>query len=475
MRLFCVPPKIAALVAVVHVASLSLLHGNEPKTYCNPMNLDYAYCPIENFVQRGKHRATADPVITVYHGKYYLFSTNQWGYWWSEDMVDWNFVDRRFLLPEHKVWDELCAPAVWVLRDKLMVIGSTQTKTFPVWKSENPTEDDWEIAKENFQAGAWDPAFFEDDDGRLYLYWGSSNEYPIYGQEVDPDSLELLGERVEMLRLKPELHGWERFGEANDNTFLDPFAEGAWMNKHDGKYYLQYGAPGTEFSGYADGIYVSDKPLGPFKYQKHNPFSYKPGGFARGAGHGSTFKDRFGSWWHVSTIGICVKNNFERRNGMWPTQIDGDGVLWTNTLFGDYPHYAPHQGADHRESQFTGWMLLNYQKPVRVSSTLGGFAPNYAVNEDIKTYWSAVSGDAGEWIESDLGAVCTVHAIQINYADQNAELMGKQNGICHRYRIWMSEDGNEWDLLIDQSDNQRDVPHEYLQLGTPRANPLYQA
>ena len=52
-----------------------------------------------------------------------------------------------------------------------------------------------------------------------------------------------------------------------DNTFLDPFIEGAWMTKHNGKYYLQYGAPGTEFSGYADGVIVGNHPLGPFTPQ----------------------------------------------------------------------------------------------------------------------------------------------------------------------------------------------------------------
>ena len=46
-----------------------------------------------------------------------------------------------------------------------------------------------------------------------------------------------------------------------DNTFLDPFIEGSWMTKHNGKYYFQYGAPGTEFSGYADGVVVGDNPL----------------------------------------------------------------------------------------------------------------------------------------------------------------------------------------------------------------------
>src|ERR1043166_5826806 len=123
--------------------------------------------------------------------------------------------------------------------------------------------------------------------------------------------------------------------------FLSPFIEGAWMSKNAGKYYLQYGAPGTEFSGYGDGVYVGDKPLGPFTYQAHNPFSYKPGGFARGAGHGATFEDDSGGYWHVSAIGICVKNNFERRIGIWPAGFDREGVMWCNSAYGDYPHYLP--------------------------------------------------------------------------------------------------------------------------------------
>ena len=57
-------------------------------TYCNPMNLDYGFTPIPNFSEAGRHRATADPVISYFKNKYYLFSTNQWGYWWSKDMMN---------------------------------------------------------------------------------------------------------------------------------------------------------------------------------------------------------------------------------------------------------------------------------------------------------------------------------------------------------------------------------------------------
>ncbi|NUN71039.1 MAG: family 43 glycosylhydrolase, partial [Bacteroidetes bacterium] len=439
----------------------------QQRTYCNPLNIDYGYGAIPNFTEWGKHRTTADPVITLFKGNYFLFSTNQYGYWWSPNMMEWTFVPRLFLKPYHKVYDELCAPAAGVIGDTLLLIGSTHTNTFPLWMSTDPTQDRWTEAVDSFPAGAWDPAFFTDDDGRLYLYWGSSNDKPIVGQEIDRATLRPIGEKKELIRLNDAEHGWERFGEHADNTFLKPFIEGAWMNKHNGKYYLQYAAPGTEFSGYGDGVYISEHPLGPFLYQDHNPFAMKPGGFARGAGHGATFQDLYGNWWHVGTIAISVKNNFERRIGYWPAGFDQDGILYSNTAYGDYPHYMPEGPVDHRQNQFTGWMLLNYNRPVTVSSTLGGYAPNYAVDENMKTYWSAVSGSSKEWIMTDLGEVSTVHAVQINYADQHASLMGKQPGLYHRYTLQSSVDGKRWTMLADKRANTKDVPHDYIHLPKP--------
>ena len=51
--------------------AMNLATPNRQSTYCNPINLDYGYCPIPNFVQNGKHRATADPIIAVYDNKYF--------------------------------------------------------------------------------------------------------------------------------------------------------------------------------------------------------------------------------------------------------------------------------------------------------------------------------------------------------------------------------------------------------------------
>jgi beta-xylosidase len=403
-------------------------------------------------------------VITLYKGDYYLFSTNQWGYWWSPDLLNWNFVSRSFLKPYHHVYDDLCAPAVWVQGDTLLVFGSTYEKNFPIWMSTNPKANEWKEAIDSLEIGGWDPAFFLDDDGKLYMYNGSSNLYPLYGIEMNSKNFQPVGTRKEMYLLEPWRYGWQRFGEYLDDTFLDPFIEGAWMNKHNGKYYLQYGAPGTEFSGYADGVLVGSHPLGPFTPQPM-PFSYKPGGFARGAGHGATFQDKSGAWWHVSTVVLSVKNNFERRIGIWPAGFDKDDVMYCNTGFGDYPHYGPGQP----QNGFTGWMLLNYNQPVTVSSTYGARAPNYAVDENIKTYWSAATANRGEWIQTDLGNSSTVRAVQVNYADESVDtsVLGKQKGFYHQYKLYYSNNGKSWKTLVDKSNNRTDVPHDYVELQQP--------
>lgn len=440
------------------------------KTYCNPINIDYGYTPIPNFSEWGRHRATADPVIVNYKGDFYLFSTNQWGYWWSPDMNEWNFVPRKFLRPWNgSVYDELCAPAVGIIGDTMLVFGSTYTSKFTIWMSTNPKQNHWEALVDSFEIGGWDPDFFTDDDGRFYMYNGSSNRYPLYGIELNRKTMEPVGTRKEMYLLEPWRYGWQRFGEHMDNTFLDPFMEGAHMTKHNGKYYLQYGAPGTEFSGYADGVIVGSSPLGPFSPQS-DPVSMKLGGFARGAGHGSTFQDNNNRWWHVSTIHISVKNNFERRLGIWPAGFDADDVMWCNTAFGDYPHYLPGEAEKH-ETPRPDWYLLNYKKPLLVSSTYGGYNANNANDENLKTWWSAASGEKGEWIQSDLGVVSTVHAIQINYADQDVDSnhLGKINGGVqfHQYKLYSSVDGKKWSVIVDKSDNKTDVPHDYIELSAP--------
>lgn len=458
-------------ILLLLLIAFTIQSNAQQKTYCNPINIDYGFTPIPNFSEWGKHRATADPVIVNYKGDYYLFSTNQWGYWWSNDMLNWHFISKKFLRPWNKVYDELCAPAVGIVGDTMIVFGSTYSNNFTLWMSTNPKDNEWKPLVDSFEIGGWDPAFFTDDDGKLYMYNGSSNVYPLYGIELNRSTFRPVGTRKEMHFLKPWRYGWQRFGEHMDNTFLDPFMEGAWITKYNKKYYLQYGAPGTEFSGYADGVTVGEQPLGFFNEQS-DPLSMKLGGFARGAGHGATFQDNQNKYWHVSTIMLSTKNNFERRIGIWPSGFDKDDVMWSSTAFGDYPHYLPaYREKDNEPRQlnpgFTGWMLLNYKKPVTVSSTFGSYFANNAVDENMKTYWCAASSNKGEWIQTDLGNEATINAVQINYADQDAAYLGKQLDIYHQYILYYSLDGKKWSIIADKSQNNTDVPHEYIELNKP--------
>lgn len=442
-----------------------------PTTWCNPMNLDYAYIPSRHtyYGRDESHRSTADPVIVNLRDTLYLFSTNQFGYWWTADnMASWNFVRQPFRTNRSN--DNVCAPGAWAWGDSMLFMPShMDSDRMPIYLSTNPAANQWTELVDSFpQKHAWDPSFFRDDDGTAYLYWGSSNTLPLYGVQLNPKAnFTPIGPAKELWLLHPAQHGWERFGENHTDSTIAPYMEGAWMTKHNGKYYLQYAAPGTEFNVYADGTYVGDHPLGPFTYQAYNPISYKPGGFMTGAGHGSTFQDGYGNYWHVGTGLNWIKYKFERRLGVYPAGFDDDGQMYTLTSFGDYPHYLPTGPRDHRQSHFTGWMMLSYNKRTWASSSLPDKGPERAADENIRTYWSAATANPGEWLAMDLGAEKTIYALQINYADEDAHVYDKRDDIFHQYRIYKSNDGERWELAIDKSQNTTDVPHDYLELTQP--------
>ena len=50
-----------------------------------------------------------------------------------------------------------------------------------------------------------------------------------------------IGKPRALIALEPKQHGWERFGPDHTGEDKPTYIEGAWMTKHDGRYYLQYG------------------------------------------------------------------------------------------------------------------------------------------------------------------------------------------------------------------------------------------
>lgn len=479
--------------------------------YCNPLNVDYLY----QFNQQGMgqqmgpvqiSREAADPSMIYFKGKYYIFASMTLGVWVSEDLAHWE--NKR--LPDNLPFYDY-APDVRVIGDYVYFCASKREEICNFYRTKNIEEGPYEEIKGSFDF--WDPHQFVDDDGRVYFYWGCANMTPIWGVEMDPETMHPKTERVELIYGNWNEVGYERNGEDHCDPplsdealevayekFLEaqggqemvanipenlkimmkgflsnrPYIEGAWMNKHDRKYYLQYACPGTQYNIYADGVYVSDKPLGPYKLAKNNPFSYKPGGFIPGAGHGSTMEDATGSLWHTATMRISVNHNFERRVGLWPAGFDKDGELFCNQRYGDWPMAIEDFQADPWKNP--QWMLLSCGKTMTASSAEEGKGAEKAAEENVQTWWRAASAQPGEWLQMDLGKAMDVRAIQINFADDKIDieppkpLVGNMTGkryieernLITRWKLEGSLDGDNYFMIEDKSDAKTDLPHDMV-------------
>ncbi|WP_366186147.1 family 43 glycosylhydrolase [Flavobacterium ovatum] len=441
---------ILLLLVLTHCQSSKQMDAMQT-TVCNPMDLNYRFS-----LDGVSRREGADPTVVLYQDEYYLFASKSGGYWNSKDLIHWDFITSTDLPFEDY------APTAVVIKNTLYFMASNNKAPISIYKTTNPKSGKWDVANANFPIAMTDPDLFLDDD-RLYLYYGCSNVDPIYAVELDLKTLNPISKPIECFNSNKAIYGWEQYGDYNDQPG-NPWIEGAWMNKYKGKYYLQYAGPGTRFKSYSDGLYVADHPLGPFTIAKHNPISIKPEGFATGAGHGSTFEDKYGNFWHIATMVLTVKDKFERRLGLFPAFFDKDGVLATYTTFGDFPIRIPTKKVSQPEALFPEWMLLSYGKPISVSSEIEGHEKNNASDEEIRTYWSAKTGNLGEWISIDLQKEAVVKAVQINYAENDTHLYGYNSNQKHQYLLEYSVDNKNWKTAVDNRKNQKDVPHDYVQL-----------
>lgn len=461
--------KLNLLLTIIFAITVNFAQNKHQRTYCNPIDINYRY-NWEQINEKISYRSGADPVIINHKGEYFLFVTISGGYWHSKDLIDWKYIE-----PNKWPMEDICAPAALSVRDTLYLFQSTFEQR-PIFFSTEPEKgklkffNRW-LPKLPNKVGPWDPAIFHDDDtDRWFMYWGSSNVYPIYGCELDhANKLTYKGKYKELIKLHPDKYGWERFGP-NHSSKIKPFIEGAWMTKYNGKYYLQYAAPGTEYNVYANGTYIGKDPLGPFEYAPNNPISYKPGGFLTGTGHGNTFQDNFGNYWNTGTPWIAINWNFERRIAMFPAFFDKEDLLFVNTRFGDFPHYLPTKKIQNKDELFTGWMLLSYKKPVEASSVQDTFKISNITDENPRSFWVAKQNKNGEWLKIDLLTECEIKAIQIHFVDYKSNLFDNDSSkVYTQYKFFVSQNGTDWIKVVDLSNEKQDRPNGYFELEKPIA------
>ena len=461
---------VLAAVALVLPAAAA-----EPRTFCNPLNLDYGWTGRDQ-------RHGADPVIVLHGGKYLLFST--WdvpGFRVSDDLITWHTV----LFPDDILplattgGKGYCAPAVASHDGWLYFMNMVQAKGVtrsPILRTRDPLSGKWEPCGEVKRIG--DPALFFDDDGRAWMYHGLDQPTKVFELDTNtfteiPGSERLL--RPAITNVNDYYGGYERgrrelTDEVDTRAWLDRFQktacqEAAWMTKHQGRYYLQYATPGTVCDWYCDTVMTGPSPTGPFQHEPWAPVSFKVGGFIGSAGHSCVFADKHGNLWRATTMWIGVRDAFERRIGLFPVGFDDQGRMFTDTILGDHPQVLPDGPRPAGRSPLAGWWLQSARATSTASSSLAHHPPALASDENVRTWWSAATGQPGEWLQLDLGRVTELRAAQVNFAEQDSD--PKHDGDFPQYRLLVSTDGKTWSPALDRSGNQDARVHDYAAWSKP--------
>lgn len=444
--------KIRFLLLLLTVTSCQHSHVMKSQsTMCNPIDLNYRF--TLNDVSR---RDGAQPCVILYKDVYYLFMSNAGGYYQSTDLLHWSFISTNLPVEEN-------APTVVEINDELYF---TSSGTKAIYKTKSPNGGKWELAVDSLPYSVAEPMLFY-DCGKLYLYSGSGNTVPLSGMELDSQTFLPKSSSIPLIRSNKVRNGWEVAGDYHTWKSLSLWIEGTWMTKFNNRYYLQYASSGIQFTGSNEGVYVSDNPLGPFTLAKHNPFAYKPEGFITGAGNGCIFQDKYGNYWHAGTVAVTAKCMFERRVSLYPVFFDNDSVLYAYTGMGDYPMKIPNKKIDTPDELNSGWMLLSYNKMTRTSSEMRKYPSCCAVDENVRSWWSAKTRDKGEFLSVDLGEKCDIYALQVNFADNEADVYGRNDSLYYQYYIEESDNGKDWKTFVDRTNNTNDSPHEYIQLDKP--------
>ena len=103
-------------------------------------------------------------------------------------------------------------------------------------------------------------------------------------------------------------------------------------------------------------------------------------------------------------------------------------------------------------------MLQSYHKKSTASSSLPDFEPEKAVDENVRTWWSATSGKTGEYFVMDLGKKIRMNSVQINFAEQDINPDAPKETDYHAYKLYVSDNGRDWKLIVDKSKNTVAIP-----------------
>jgi xylan 1,4-beta-xylosidase len=424
--------------------------------YCNPLPM---------VIGQGGN-ASGDVTVIRENGKYYMFCTGG-GAWISDDMLNWSF---------QRVENVPVAPHVVKYNGRFYMCGNDG----PVFKADNPlgpytSIGPWKNTPDVI--GGWNGAFdvdiFIDDDNKPYLYYPGRGVSGIYVVPLDPNDLSRFAGPVKHLFGFNSNHLWERYGEMNEYTDV-AWIEGPWLQKHNGIYYLEYSASGTQWKTYAEGYYTAKSPLGPFTYAPNNPLLRKTEGLVTGPAHGSIVEGPDGQLWQFYTI-VLSNPPGGRRIGMDRIIFDKNGNMSVKVT--DTPQWAPGIKIDPAKGN-SGSIPVTINKVnsmnalSKYSSQQPGRDAAYAVDNSSGTWWEPSPTDSLPTLTTELSPATRFDVVQLFTID-GVRLMfnGGRRGFsrppaasaatapvqpsndAYQYKIEVSMDGKTYDIALDQTKN----------------------
>ena len=457
----------SVLVAAISVSTQAAepILGKSPR-YCNPLPM----------VSGGGTSASGDVTVIRDNGKYFMYCSGG-GAWVSADLLNWSL---------HRITNVPVAPHVVKFDGAFYMCGNSENNG-TLFKSDNPLGPfakvgDWKNTPG--VAGGWNSAFdmdiFVDDDNKPYLYYPGRGVSGIYVVPLDSNDLTRFAGPPQHLFGFNKNHIWERYGEMNEYTDV-AWVEGPWLQKHNGTYYLEYSASGTQWKTYAEGYYTAKSPMGPFSYAPNNPLLRKTDGLVTGTAHGSIVEGPGGQLWQFYTI---VLNNPPggRRIGMDPVAFDKDGNM--SCRISDTPQWAPGVVADPAKDGDSGAIPVTINK-VRAMNALSKFSSElpgrfaaYAVDNSSGTWWEPSPDDAQPALTLELSPATRFDVVQLFTID-SARLLFTGGGrfgargmtpvattnttpatasalpatSAYQYKIDVSADGTNYTTVLDQSTN----------------------
>ena len=457
---------------------------NTPLTYCNPLPvediksgrpLDTDQCgePLDTYKD---YRSISDPSVVYDGGRWILYPSYAVA-WVSEDFVHWRHVDIG--VPNLRY-----SPAVVKFRGKWYLSGHGMSEIYSADSPLGPFTVCGHLTDtEGNVFNVCDGCYLADGD-RLYFYWFGCRKPEAgdpdvelltgtLGAELDPDEpWKLLTEPVWINRFDPS-KSWQRMGEHNQNERMG-WIEGQWMIKLGSRYYLLYSGSGTRYGSYANGVAFSDEgPLSGFRAQtRHDPFTAKPHGITRGAGHGCIVEGPRGTLWTFYTSIFCYNHPYERRIGMDPVGIDGDGELFCPAVT-DTPQLAPGVCEHPELGNGAGLLPLTFLQRPTASSAVQGRDAIYAYDDSVLTWWQPEPDDPDKSIVFPLGeqSAYNVESLRLIWRDIGMESSaGILPGPFRYVAEYSPSPGcDEWLTLVDASNNDRDMCIDYRQFKPVKA------